>query len=89
MAQSNFYTSSSEHPFGLTAPVVTREGQGKTGIVYQIMGTTVQSLLFWLEPGQMVYTEGGGIGWMSPNIVMNTKTREGGIGTMVKHAVMQ
>ena len=77
----------SDNQFGLPDPVVTKQGQGATGLEYQIVGTTVQSLILRLSSGQTVYTESGGIGWMSPNIAMNTGTGEGGIGGVFKRVI--
>lgn len=77
----------SDNQFGLPDPVVTKQGQGATGLEYQIVGTTVQSLILRLSSGQIVYTESGGIGWMSPNIAMNTGTGEGGIGGVFKRVI--
>jgi uncharacterized protein (TIGR00266 family) len=69
--------------FGLTGPTIARQGKGQTGLDYQVLGTTVQTLILYLTPGQTVFTESGGIGWMSPNIRMDTNTR-GGLGTGFK-----
>lgn len=86
MATLHFETKLSDNQFGLPDPVVTKQGTGVTGLEYQILGTTVQSLILRLTPGQTVYTESGNIGWMSSDIVMDTGTR-GGIGSVLKRVV--
>ena len=53
---------------------------------YRIDGTTMQVLHVELTPGDEVYTEVGGMAWMSDNIEMDTETKGGvlsGIGRMM------
>ena len=49
---------------------------------YQIVGDTLQAVICQLEPGEKMITEGGGMSWMSPNMLMET-TSNGGIGSMI------
>ena len=44
---------------------------------YEIHGTTMQTLDVQLANGEMVYTESGGMAWMSGDIEMSTSTRGG------------
>jgi uncharacterized protein (TIGR00266 family) len=44
---------------------------------YEIFGTVMQSLDVFLEQGEKVYTESGGMAWMIGNISMETSTRGG------------
>jgi uncharacterized protein (TIGR00266 family) len=44
---------------------------------YYITGTTMQTLDIRLEAGETVYTESGGMAWMTGDIVMKTDTRGG------------
>ncbi|MDR1800473.1 MAG: TIGR00266 family protein [Lachnospiraceae bacterium] len=46
---------------------------------YQILGETLPVVICQLESGEKVITEGGGMSWMSPNMVMET-TSNGGVG---------
>lgn len=71
----------------LPDPVVTQQGRGQTGMEYKIIGTTLQAVILELDPGETVYSESGGMSWMSGNIVMNTGTRGGGLGGMFKRVV--
>jgi uncharacterized protein (TIGR00266 family) len=71
----------------LPDPVVTQTGKGVTGMEYKIIGTTLQAVILELDPGETVYSESGGMSWMSGNIGMNTGTRGGGLGGMLKRAV--
>jgi len=53
---------------------------------YDIRGTVMQTVDVWLEAGESVYTEKGGMAWMSPNIAMETSGKGGllkGLGRMM------
>ena len=49
---------------------------------YQIVGDTLPAVICQLEPGEKMITEGGGMSWMSPNMLMET-TSNGGIASMI------
>lgn len=49
---------------------------------YQIVGDTLPAVICQLESGEKMITEGGGMSWMSPNMLMET-TSNGGIGSMI------
>ncbi len=66
---------------------VQREFQGGAGrISYRIDGTTLQVVTIELEPGEVIYSESGGMSWMSGNVEMRTHSG-GGLGRMVKRAL--
>ncbi len=44
---------------------------------YQIRGTVMQSVEITLEQGETVYTEAGGMSWMTANIEMNAEMKGG------------
>jgi len=44
---------------------------------YAISGTVLQSLEVQLDPGESMYTESGGMAWMSDGIDMETNTKGG------------
>ena len=46
---------------------------------YEIQGETLPVVICHLEGGEKMITEGGGMSWMSPNMLMETTTN-GGIG---------
>lgn len=46
---------------------------------YEIKGETLPVVICYLEDGEKMITEGGGMSWMSPNMQMETTTN-GGIG---------
>ena len=48
---------------------------------YEIKGDTLPVVICYLENGEKIVTEGGGMSWMSPNMKMET-TSNGGIGKM-------
>jgi uncharacterized protein (TIGR00266 family) len=54
---------------------------------YKIIGTTLQAVILELDPGETVYSESGGMAWMTANIEMKTSGRGGGIGGAFKRAV--
>jgi len=70
----------------LPEPHVALRGRSEAGLRYQIIGTVLQAAIIELDPGQMIFSESGGMSWMSGNIQMNTNSG-GGIGKMFKRAV--
>lgn len=66
---------------------VSLSGKGMTGMEYKIIGSTLQAVILELDPGETIFSESGGMAWMSANIVMNTSGRGGGIGGALKRAV--
>lgn len=68
------------------APVAAA-GRGVTGMEYRIIGSTLQAVILELDPGETVYSESGGMAWMSANIAMKTSGRGGGLGGVLKRAV--
>ena len=50
---------------------------------YQISGTTLPVVTIELSPGQKIYSESGGMSWMSANVEMDTNTG-GGLGRMFR-----
>lgn len=67
--------------------LVTDSGRGATGMEYKVIGTTLQAVVLELDPGETVYSESGGMAWMSNNIEMKTSGRGGGLGGAFKRAV--
>jgi uncharacterized protein (TIGR00266 family) len=64
-----------------------REYTGGPGrISYRIDGTTLQVVTIELGPSEVIYSESGGMSWMTGNVHMNTNTG-GGLGGMFKRAV--
>jgi uncharacterized protein (TIGR00266 family) len=64
-----------------------REFEGGRGrISYRIDGTTLQVVTIELEPGEVIYSESGGMSWMTGNVEMKTHSG-GGLGKMVKRAL--
>jgi uncharacterized protein (TIGR00266 family) len=53
---------------------------------YKIDGTTLPVVTIQLEPGVKIYSESGGMSWMSGNVDMDTNTG-GGLGRMFRRAV--
>lgn len=49
---------------------------------YEIKGTPFPAVICYLENGEQLITEGGGMSWMSPNMKMETTTN-GGIGKAI------
>jgi uncharacterized protein (TIGR00266 family) len=66
---------------------VQREFSGSHGrISYRLDGTTLPVVTIELEPGEVIYSESGGMSWMSGNVEMKTHSG-GGLGRMVKRAM--
>ncbi|MBM7842220.1 TIGR00266 family protein [Herpetosiphon giganteus] len=82
------YTVASEpgRPLDLPEPQVALSGRGMTtGLRYKVIGSVLQAVIIELDPGQMIFSESGGMSWMSGNVQMNTNSG-GGIGKMFKRA---
>jgi uncharacterized protein (TIGR00266 family) len=89
---SGTYQQQAGQRLDLPDPKVVASGEGKTGMDYQIVGTTMQAVIIQLEPGQTIFSETGGMAWMSGNVIMNTNAGGGGglggmLGGMVKRAL--
>lgn len=67
----------------LPDPTIVGSGQGTSGLKYKIIGTTMQAVVIELPPNQTVFSERGGMSWMSANINMQTNM-EGGLGGAFK-----
>jgi uncharacterized protein (TIGR00266 family) len=67
-----------------TIPEVS--AQTKAGVKYHILGTVQQTLAVELQPGQVVFSDAGGMSWMTTTVNMSTKA-SGGLGGMLKRAV--
>ena len=87
MSNPQAYTNQFGERIDLPEPSVAMRGSGTTGMEYQVIGTTMQAVVLELDPGETVYSESGGMAWMSGNIAMNTSGRGGGLGGMLKRAV--
>lgn len=48
---------------------------------YEIKGTPFPAVICHLQDGEQMITEGGGMSWMTPNMVMETTTN-GGLGKL-------
>jgi uncharacterized protein (TIGR00266 family) len=53
---------------------------------YEIKGSVMQSLDMRLKAGEAIYTESGGMAWMTDGIEMSTSGR-GGLGSMIGRAL--
>ena len=67
----------------LPDPTVAGRGEGQGGLTYQIIGTTLQAVVIQLPQNQQIFSERGGMSWMSANIQMQTNM-EGGLGGAFK-----
>jgi uncharacterized protein (TIGR00266 family) len=54
---------------------------------YEIKGTVMQSLEVRLTQGEAIFTEAGGMSWMSDGVEMKTGGRGGGLGKMIGRAL--
>ncbi|MCX7858502.1 MAG: TIGR00266 family protein [Chloroflexus sp.] len=67
----------------LPEPPVVGTGVGASGLRFKIIGTTMQAVILEVPPGQTVFSERGGMSWMSANVQMQTNM-EGGLGGAFK-----
>ena len=70
----------------LPDPAITYTGQSRSGLQYQMIGTTLQAVSIQLKPGQTLFSESGGTWPMSANIHMETRSA-GGLGKMLGRAL--
>lgn len=61
-------------------------GKTRAGLDYKIAGSVQQTLLVDLPAGRTVFSDAGGMSWMSASVQMNTQG-QGGLGGMLKRAV--
>lgn len=87
MPDSTEYTNQPGQRLDLPDPNVTASGKGVTGMEYKIIGTVLQAVILELDPGETVFSESGGMAWMSSNITMKTSGRGGGLGGVLKRPV--
>ena len=87
MADERGYSKQFGERLDLPEPQVATTGKGTTGMEYKIYGTIMQTVVMELDPGETVFSESGGLAWMSGNIAMNTSGRGGGLGGMFKRAI--
>lgn len=87
MTQPNPYTNVPGQRLDLPDATVTATGKGVTGMEYKIIGSTLQAVILELDPGETVYSESGGMAWMTSNIAMQTSGRGGGLGGVFKRAI--
>jgi uncharacterized protein (TIGR00266 family) len=59
---------------------------GRGRISYRIDGTTLPVVTIELEAGEVIYSESGGMSWMTGNVEMKTHSG-GGLGKMFKRAI--
>ena len=68
------------HPFGLMN--ILQKIKGEYAMQYEIKGAPFPALICHLDDGEQMITEGGGMSWMTPNMVMETTTN-GGLGKAI------
>lgn len=67
----------------LPDPKIAGSGQGASGMRYKILGSVMQAVVIELPQGQRIFSERGGMSWMSANVTMQTNM-EGGLGGAFK-----
>lgn len=87
VSEAGAFTNQEGQRLDLPEPNVSMRGRGSTGMEYKVIGTTLQAVILELDPGETVYSESGGMAWMSGNIAMQTSGRGGGLGGMFKRAI--
>lgn len=61
---------------------ITTTGTSAAGLRYNMIGTTLQAVVVELQAGQEIYSEAGGMSWMSGNVHMEA-TSGGGLGKVL------
>ncbi len=74
-------------PLDMTVDHAQQVYEGPKGRVsYRIDGTTLQVVTVQLQPGEVIYSESGGMSWMTGNVEMKTHSG-GGLGKMLRRAM--
>ncbi|MBO9338060.1 MAG: TIGR00266 family protein [Chloroflexus sp.] len=82
-SMADVYDSRPGERIDLPDPPVVGTGVGASGLRYKIIGTTMQAVILEVPAGQTVFSERGGMSWMSANVQMQTNM-EGGLGGAFK-----
>lgn len=86
MSIDEYYDQNPGERIDLPDPTVVDRGRGSSGLEYQIVGTTLQAVVIQLGEGQQIFSERGGMSWMSANIDMQTNA-EDGLGGVFKRMI--
>ncbi len=78
MTSQEWYAHTPGERLDLPTPPVATRGNGNNGMEYTILGTTLQAASINLPDGAQVFSERGGMSWMSGNVEMQTNM-EGGL----------
>lgn len=78
MTTQDWYDHNPGERLDLPSPEVATHGRGTSGLEYSIVGTTLQAVIMHLPDGKQVFSERGGMSWMSGNMQMETNM-EGGL----------
>jgi len=82
-SMADVYDNRPGERFDLPDPPIVGTGVGASGLRYKIIGTTMQAVVLEVPAGQTVFSERGGMSWMSANVQMQTNM-EGGLGGAFK-----
>jgi uncharacterized protein (TIGR00266 family) len=82
-SMSDVYDNRPGERLDLPDPKVAGHGVGQSGMRYKILGSIMQAVVLELPQGQKVFSERGGMSWMSANVQMQTNM-EGGLGGAFK-----
>ncbi len=86
MSGQDLYNQQPGERLDLPDPAIIDRGEGQSGMTYQIIGSTLQAVVINLPEGQQIFSERGGMSWMSANVDMQTNA-EGGIGGVFKRMI--
>lgn len=83
VSMADVYDNRPGERLDLPEPTIAGTGVGASGLRYKIIGTTMQAVVLEVPAGQTVFSERGGMSWMSANVQMQTNM-EGGLGGAFK-----
>ncbi len=67
----------------LPDPQIAARGTAQSGLSYTVVGSTMQAAIIQMQPQHEIYSQGGGMSWMSGNIQMQSNMK-GGLGGAFK-----
>ncbi|WP_287157235.1 TIGR00266 family protein [Chloroflexus sp.] len=83
VSMADVYDNRPGERLDLPEPTIVGSGIGASGLRYKIIGTTMQAVVLEVPAGQTIFSERGGMSWMSANVQMQTNM-EGGLGGAFK-----
>jgi len=81
------FTNTPGQRLDLPDPTVAMSGKTVGGSAFRIVGSVMQALMIQLNRGQLFYSEGGSLSWMTDGVKMEANLGGKGLGGMLSRMV--